>query len=104
MARALTAWDEHFVHPNLPRRLTSQLRAAGFAIRNRGSIPMFNPKLRDNTYGKGMLTMASFAAGRNRISQSDAEASFAEFAALDAEGKFFSINRYLFVAEKIRQS
>lgn len=106
MARILSAWDQHFVHPNLPRLLSSQLRAAGFAIRGRSSIPMFNPEFRDNTFGKGMLTMmASFAAGRDGISQGEAKEWFAEFPSLDAEGKFFfSINRYLFVAEKIRQS
>lgn len=36
----------------------------------RAAIPMFNPEFRDNTYGKGLLTrMASFATGRNSISQ-----------------------------------
>lgn len=62
MARVLAAWDEHFVHPHLPRMLSTELRRAGFSVRLRASIPMFNPEFRDNTYGKGMLTMmAAFA-------------------------------------------
>jgi hypothetical protein len=67
---------------------------------------MFNPEFRDNTYGKGMLTMmASFAPGRKGITQTEAEAWFAEFAKLNAEGRFFfSLNRYLFVAEKVTRS
>jgi len=63
---------------------------------------MFNPEFEDNTYAKGMLEMmASFAAGRNGVSRAEAEAWFAEFAVLGRAGRFFfSLNRYLFVAEK----
>jgi arsenite methyltransferase len=102
MARVLAAWDEHFAHGNLPRTLSRQLRDAGFTVRERIAIPMFNPEFEDNTFGKGMLTMiASFAPGRKGVTQSEADAWFAEFAALGKEGKFFfSINRYLFVADK----
>jgi arsenite methyltransferase len=102
MARVLAVWDEHFAHPNLPRTLTRQLRDAGFTVRERIAIPMFNPEFEDNTFAKGMLAlMASFAPGRKGVSQSEADAWFAEFAALGKEGKFFfSINRYLFVADK----
>jgi arsenite methyltransferase len=102
MARILSAWDDHFVHVSLPRTLSRQLREAGFQLRERMAFPMFNPEFEDNTYAKGMLEMmASFAAGRNGISRAEADAWFAEFAALGREGKFFfSLNRYLFVAEK----
>jgi arsenite methyltransferase len=102
MDRVLAAWDHHFAHSNLPRTLSRQLRDAGFAIRERSSIPMFNPEFEDNTFGKGMLgMMASFAVERKAVSQNEADAWLAEFAALGQEGKFFfSINRYLFVAEK----
>lgn len=105
MARVLAAWDEHFVHAHLPRMLSRELREAGFTVLQRAAIPMFNPEFQDNTYGKGMLTMmASFAAGRKGVSRSEAEAWFAEFETLGAQGKFFfSLNRYLFLAEKLRQ-
>jgi ubiquinone/menaquinone biosynthesis C-methylase UbiE len=102
MARVLSAWDEHFAHGNLPRTLTRQLRDAGFTVRERIAIPIFNPEFEDNTFGKGMLTMMeSFAPGRKGVTQTEADAWFAEFAELGKEGKFFfSINRYLFVANK----
>ena len=102
MARFLSAWDAHFTHANLPRTLSRLLRQAGFAVRDRMSIPMFNPEFEDNTYGKGMLAMmATFAVGRHAVAQSEADAWFAEFAALGKEGNFFfSLNRYLFVADK----
>jgi hypothetical protein len=44
MARVLAAWNEHFVHAELPRTLSRQLRDAGFALRRRDVIPMFNPE------------------------------------------------------------
>jgi arsenite methyltransferase len=102
MSRVLSAWDEHFVHANLPRTLSRQLREAGFTILERTAIPMFNPEFEDNTYGKGLLgMMASFAVGRNEVMQGEADAWFAEFADLSQEDKFFfSLNRYLFVARK----
>ncbi len=71
---------------------------AQFQIRN----PMFNPEFEDNTYGKGMLAMmASFAAGRNGITQGEADAWFAESGELSNAGRFFfSLNRHKFVADQ----
>jgi arsenite methyltransferase len=102
MERVLSAWNEHFVHAGLPRTLSRQLRDAGFTIRQRAVIPMFNPEYNENTYAKGHLgIMASFAVGRKGVSQEEADAWLAEFAELGKQGKFFfSLNRYLFVAEK----
>lgn len=104
MARVLSAWDEHFAHAELPRTLSRQLREAGFALRERTAIPMFNPEFGNNTYGKGLLAlMASFAVGRNGVSENEANAWFAEFAELNERGAFFfSLNRYLFVVDKPR--
>ena len=103
MDRVLSAWDEHFVHAGLPRILSGHLRDAGFAIRQRDVIPMFNPEYHDNTYAKRALgIMASFAVGRKGVSQEEANAWLAEFAELGKQGKFFfSLNRYLFVADKV---
>jgi arsenite methyltransferase len=102
MERVLSAWNEHFVHAGLPRTLSRQLREAGFIIRQRDVIPMFNPEYRENTFAKGVLSiMASFAAGRKGVSQEEASAWLAEFAHLDKQGEFFfSLNRYLFLADK----
>jgi len=106
MARVLSAWDEHFVHASLPRTLSRQLRGAGFSIRSRMAIPMFNPEFEDHTYGKGLLAMmASFVAGRNGVTKSEADAWFAEFETLNKAGAFFfSLNRYLFIADKRSES
>ena len=45
--------------------------------------------------------MASFAVGRQNLSKEEVEAWLAEFAELGRQGAFFfSLNRYLFVADK----
>ena len=103
MRRVLTAWDEHFVHRGLPRVLGAELRDAGFAVRHRSVIPMFNPEFEPNTFSHHLLPMmASFAADRNSITREEADAWMAEFETLGAQGRFFySLNRYLFTAEKL---
>jgi hypothetical protein len=63
MERVLSAWNEHFVHAGLPRTLSRQLRDAGFTIRQRDVIPMFNPEYRENTYGKGSLEIMAQTPG-----------------------------------------
>jgi ubiquinone/menaquinone biosynthesis C-methylase UbiE len=102
MARVLSAWSEHFAHAALPRTLSRLLRDAGFTLRARDAIPMFNAEYDEDTYGKQLLDMmASFAAGRRGVSKEEAAAWLAEFAALGRQGSFFfSLNRYLFVADK----
>lgn len=103
MKRVLSAWDEHFVHAGLPRTLSRHLRDAGFTVRHRDVIPMFNPEYHDNTFAKGALgIMASFAVGRRGVSQEEANAWLAEFNELGEQGEFFfSLNRYLFIADRV---
>ena len=103
MELVLSAWNEHFVHGSLPRILSRQLRDAGFAIRHRDVIPMFNPEYHEHTYGKRLLgIMASFVVGRKGVSKEQSDAWFSEFAELSREGRFFfSLNRYVFVADKL---
>jgi SAM-dependent methyltransferase len=102
MARVLAAWDEHFLHPGLPRILSPHLRAAGFALRQRGAIPLFNTDCGPDTFSHGMIgIVAAFVAGRNGVSKDEAEAWAAELRELGRQGRyFFSLNRYLFVADK----
>jgi ubiquinone/menaquinone biosynthesis C-methylase UbiE len=103
MELVLSAWNEHFAHGRLPRILSRQLRDAGFAIRHRDVIPMFNPEYHEHTYGRRLLgIMASFVVGRRGVSQAQADAWLSEFAELSKQGQFFfSLNRYVFVADKL---
>src|SRR5438128_1154300 len=98
MERVLGAWNEHFVHAGLPRTLSRQLRDAGFRVREREAIPMFNPEYRENTFAKGALDlMANFAVGRRGVSREEAEDWLAEFVELEKEGKVFLQPQSLFV-------
>lgn len=101
LRRVFDAWDEHFVHRGLPRTLGAQLRAAGFRLRHRLAIPMFNPEYVPNAFSFHLTKLiASFSSGRRACSPDDAKGWLAELEALGQAGRyFFSLNRYLFVAE-----
>jgi arsenite methyltransferase len=102
MKRVLTAWNEHFVHPRLPRTLSFELRNAGFTVEELEVIPLCNPEYRDDTYSKPSLAIiASFVAGRQGISPEEARAWHDEFEELSSRGQyFFSINRYVFLVSR----
>jgi ubiquinone/menaquinone biosynthesis C-methylase UbiE len=100
MQRVLTAWDEHLVDPYLPRRLTSLLEDAGFAVTKRMAIPLLNAAYDQNTFSAGLIGLiAAFVPGRQGLSEADATAWADDLIALDSD-YFFSLNRYLFVAVK----
>jgi len=101
-ARILDAWDEHFVHRGLPRILGAALREAGFRLRQRVVIPIFNPEYHANAFSFHLVRMmAGFAAGRREATAADAEGWLAELEELGRAGRyFFSLNRYVFVAER----
>ena len=100
--RVLRAWDEHFVHADLPRRLSPLLRDAGFVVGNVEAVPIVNTSFDDTHFTWHLATfMASFAGGRAGVSYQDASAWREELERLDRAGRyFFSINRYLVVASK----
>ena len=99
--RVLAAWDEHFVHRDLPRRLTGLLRDAGLDVERRRALPLLNADYRRDTFSYGLIrVMASFAVGRG-VSEEESRRWIEDFDALGERGDyFFSINRYLFVARK----
>jgi len=101
LARIFDAWDEHFVHPDLPRKLAPALRQAGFRLRHRQAIPMFNPEYTPNAFSFHLTKLiASFCRGRRQATDADVDGWLAELERFGEEGRyFFSINRYLFVAE-----
>ena len=100
--RVIDAWDDHFVHRDLPRRLPSLLRAAGFEVTSVSVIPMLNTEFNPYTYGYGMVQMMGrFAAGRRGLTEADTSAWLEEMARLGREGRFFySLNRYLVSARR----
>jgi ubiquinone/menaquinone biosynthesis C-methylase UbiE len=100
--RILDAWDEHFVHRSLPQTLVPALRDAGFRLRRALSIPIFNADYQPNAFGFHLVKLiAAFSGGRRQATKADARAWLEELDELGREGRFFfSLNRYLFVAER----
>jgi ubiquinone/menaquinone biosynthesis C-methylase UbiE len=102
MRRVLEAWDAHFVHADLPRKLAPALTAAGFEVGRRSAIPIFNPEYHPNAFSYHLLPlMGAFARAQEGVTPEEAEAWLAEFEELSRKGEFFySLNRYLFTARR----
>jgi len=100
MERVLAVWNEHLADPNLPRRLPALLRAACLEPTKSAIIPILNVGADRNTYSAGMSGLvAAYVAGRGGVSEADATAWEQDLAGL-GDDYFFSLNRYLFVAER----
>lgn len=90
MRRVLAAWDEHLVHPSLPRRLGAHLRAAGFADVVVAGHSFATVDYDPETFAVTMLNMAAdFVPGRNGVTGDEAEAWLAEQRDLAERGEFF---------------
>jgi ubiquinone/menaquinone biosynthesis C-methylase UbiE len=99
MEHVLRAWEEHLSHPRLPRVLPERLAAAGFKLRRTEVVPVLNVGYERETYSGYVLgMMAQFVAGRQGISPDEASAWADDLRSL-GPNYFFSLNRYLFVAE-----
>jgi arsenite methyltransferase len=99
MARVLRAWDEHLAHPHLPRRLPELLAGAGFTLLHAAVVPVLNVGYVRETYSAWVLGMiAEFVSGRQGFTPEEAAAWAEDLRAL-GPSYFFSLNRYLFVAQ-----
>jgi arsenite methyltransferase len=98
--RVVAAWEEHLVHPRLPRTLAGLLRRAGFRVTDRQAYVMFNPELTPDSFSAAMMqTVAQFVTGRQGLTEADADAWLADLRARNDEGDYlYSMNRYLFLA------
>jgi arsenite methyltransferase len=90
MRRVLQAWDEHLVHPSLPRRLGAQLRTAGFTDIAVAGHSFAAVSYDDESFAVAMLRMvADFVPGRNGVTGDEAAAWKAEQRDLAERGEFF---------------
>ena len=101
-ARILKAWEEHLVHAHLPRSLTGRLERGGFSVKVRDAHVVLNPAYDENTFSYGMIGLIKgFVPGRHGITSHEADAWAEDLrSAGEADGYFFSLNRYLFLAVK----
>jgi arsenite methyltransferase len=100
MQRVLAVWNGHLADPYLPRRLPRLLRAAGLEPTTSAIIPILNVGAARHTFSARMCgVVAAYVAGRGGISEADAAAWEQDLAGL-ADDYFFSLNRYVFVAQR----
>jgi hypothetical protein len=88
--RVLRGWDGHLSHPSLPRTLTAQLGSAGFEEVELEGHTFATNDLDPDTYGGSVVPfIANFVAGRDGISEDEANAWEAEQRELAQRGEFF---------------
>jgi arsenite methyltransferase len=90
MQRVLRAWDEHLVHPSLPRTLAAQMCTAGFEDVRLQAHSFATIEFDPEAFGVAMLGLiGEFVRGRGGVTEEEAEAWAAEQAALGERGEFF---------------
>ncbi|MDQ3762635.1 MAG: methyltransferase domain-containing protein [Actinomycetota bacterium] len=102
MARVLQAWDEHLIHPSLPRTLAAQLRSAGFDdVQIAGHI-FATTRLDPESFAETILQfVAQFVAGRCGLTGDDVAAWVTEQRQLDERGEFFfACTQFCFTATR----
>jgi ubiquinone/menaquinone biosynthesis C-methylase UbiE len=102
MRRVLDAWDEHLVHPSLPRTLAPALRAAGFADVAMQAHSFATASFDPDTYGAANVPLiGSFVAGRNGVTKDEAAAWMEEQRQLGERGEFyFACLQFCFTATR----
>lgn len=100
MRRVLAAWDQHLADPHLPRRLPRLLRETAFSLREAQVFPLLSVGWDENSFAAGVIGLVSaFVAGRDGITGAEMDAWAADLRELGADF-FFSVNRYLFLADR----
>jgi len=102
MGRVLKAWGEHLHDPHLPRTLSRKLKVAGFVLRQRSVINMFNPTYDENSISGGLIgIMSGFVPGRQGVSEDEAKLWASDLWALGDRGDyFFSLTQFLFLVSR----
>lgn len=100
-ARVMAARLGHFAHPHLPPRLPKLLRAAGLTLTHASVIPILDLGDAPDSFSVGSIGTTRSIAIRHGASPEEAEAWEADLQSRTGDGDyFFSLNRFLFAAEK----
>jgi len=90
MDRVLGAWEEHLVHPSLPRSLSARLRSAGFDDVRFEGHSFATTELSPDAYGAAIIPLiAGFVPGHNTVTDDEALAWAADQRDLGERGEFF---------------
>ena len=101
-ARVLAAWEAHAPHPRLPRSLARRLLAQGLEVHTRQVIALFNPQPTEDTYSHRMIDLIERFVGAHGVPDA-ADWARSMRAWHDSGRGFFSLNRYLFIANRVRR-
>ena len=103
MTRILAAWDEHLADPYLPQTLSSKLRQAGFEIRKRDVVVIFDTDFDANATSHWVAELIhGFVPGRQTVTKDEANGWLKDLHEIAEAGSyFFSINQYLFLATRL---
>jgi arsenite methyltransferase len=103
-ARVLRAWDEHLAHRLLPRTLGPRLRSAGFDDVRMTAHPFVTIDFDRDSYGAALVPfIGEFVAGRQGITEQEAQAWVAEQRRCGERGEFyFAVVQVCFTARKPR--
>jgi arsenite methyltransferase len=102
--RVLRAWDEHLVHPSLPRTLGPRLRSVGFDEVRMEAHPFVASEFDPETYGAALLPfIGAYVVGREGLTDEEAQDWLAEQRRLGERGEFYFASTQLsFTATKPR--
>jgi hypothetical protein len=90
-----------FAQPHLPPRLPALLRRAGLAPTTAAVIPVLDLRYDPSSFSGGVIGTTRDSAVRQGVPPAEAEAWAADLRGRTRDGDyFFSVNRYLFTAEK----
>jgi ubiquinone/menaquinone biosynthesis C-methylase UbiE len=90
MARVLHAWDGHLSHPSLPRTLAARLKSAGFEGIAAEGYTFVTTEFTPESYGCAVMpSIARYAAGREGITEEQAQSWASEQHELGEAGEFF---------------
>jgi len=100
MSRILKVWEAHATDPFLPRTLADRMEKVGFNVKSIQIIPILNSEYAPNTYSNRMIDlMVPFILEQGEVNQDEIDDWVTELR--NQESYFFSLNRYLFLGEKI---
>lgn len=102
MRKVIDTWNTHIPHPQLPRDLKFRMEQAGFKQVSVDVVPLVNTVYDPQTYSVGMMTLlGNFAIGRNGITEQEIADWKADARLMGEQQRyFFSLNRYVFIANK----
>lgn len=100
--RLLGAYDVHCPHPRLARTLEPRLERAGFTVTDRDVHVHFETELTDDAVGGALIpAIERVVTERGGVAESEAAAWVEDVRERARAGEyFFSLNQYLFLAEK----